>query len=239
MSVLIIVGIAVAVLAVVGVGLALRNRSVAGSGPAHLPGPPRAMPSGGLASLELGSGKAVLDPKPNQIQPGDELGLRRGTQGEPTMYTVTAGAHFQEPDDEDEHWTEFELERVMDNQVFFLEYDRDDEHRWVWILSRKLKASDLDMELAFTDLGMGKKEKPPEELQWGGRLWKVISGSHHYKVNVTDWRIDRPETHSYLARFSDYREMGGDDELSLEVWDGGYGLTVKEGKVDEVTLVKR
>lgn len=232
MSLLVIVGVAVAVVAVVGVGLALRSRSV-GSGPAHLPGPPRALPVGGF-----GAGKAILDPKPNQIQPGDEVGLLQG-MGEPTMYVVTAGAHFVEPDDEDEHWTEFELKRVRDDETFFLEYDRDDEHRWVWILSRKLKASELDMELAFTEVGMSKKHKPPADLEWGGRLWRVQSDSHHYEVMVTDWRIDRPEKHAYQARFTDYREMGGEQELSLEVWDGGYGLTIKEAVIDEVTLIKR
>jgi Domain of unknown function (DUF4178) len=229
----IIAVVAIVVLVVVAVAARSRGSLAAGTGPAYLPGPPRALPAGGFSG-----GEAVLNPQPNQIQPGDEVGLKRGP-GEPTMYVVTAGAHFSEPGEDDEHWTEFELQRVADDRVFFLEYERDDEHRWVWVLSRKLKAAELDMELAFTTIGVGKKDQPPEELEWGGRMWRVIQDSHHYKVDVTDWRIDRPEKHEYRARFTDYREMGGEQELSLEIWEGGYGLTVKEARITEVTLIKR
>jgi len=207
-SLLVIVGVAVAVAMVIGIGLALRSRSTA---------------------------RAAT---PSQIEPGNEVGLKRGPNEEPTIYRVTAKAHFVEPGEDDEHWTELELERAMDGRVFYLEYDRDDEDRWVWALSRKLKASDIDMELSFTDLGMGKKQKPPAEIQWGGNLWEVINDCHHYKVNVTDWRVDRPEKRSYKTRVTDYRQMGGEQELSLEVWEGGYGLTVKESAISEVTLIK-
>ena len=62
-----------------------------------------------------------------------------------------------------------------------------------------------------------------EEIAHRGRLWRVVQGSHHYKVDVEDRRIDRPEPHRYRARFTDYRAVGGNDELSLEVWEGGMG----------------
>jgi hypothetical protein len=191
-----------------------------------------------VAVLVTRGKKAAGGAKPHEIDPGDQIAIRRKNDPEPITYDVAACGRFEEPG-EDEHWLEFELTRAGDNTVYFLEYERDQEARWVWVMSRKLRASELDGELMHSGVGPGKKEKPPEEIAHRGRLWQVIKGSHHYKVDVADRRVDRPELHRYRARFTDYRAVGGDDELSLEVWEGGMGLTVKEARVDDVSLIKR
>ena len=51
---------------------------------------------------------------------------------------------------------------------------------------------------------------------------------------------DFPRDAAYVVTAgAHFVEPDGEQELSLEVWEGGYGLTIKEAVIDEVTLIKR
>lgn len=226
---LVIIVLAGAVATVGGIAYARKRRAVR----AYLPG---------RADTRVASGDAgvVLNPTPSQIRPGDELQIARPDDIEPGTYLVQAASTYT--DDDDETWSELEIQDIGSDQRYFLTYAQDDEARWQWSLFRSLSDQELDapgIHEVLDRVGMRKEQAPPKELAFLGRTWRVQRGNRHYKVWVEDWRADRADSDEYEARMTDYREVGGHARLGIEVWEDGLGVAVSAGPVGEITRIRR
>lgn len=182
--------------------------------------------------------EAIFNPTPKQLAPGDDVQLQRPSDHGPVTFSVLAAANIHDAEEPDDEWSEFEIEALEGDTRYWLVYSQDDDDRWGWTLHRKVGRAELDAMPIFDAMSYDGK-KPPKQLEAFGKHWKVRRGSRHYDVRVTDWRIDRPKQHNYDARMTEYREVGGDATLGIELWQDGIAVSLAEDPVTNVTAIKR
>lgn len=179
---------------------------------------------------------AVYDPKPSDIRPGDEVQFMLPEDLEPCFYSVVS-ATLTEVRDGSESWTEFAVEEMDGQRRFYLAYSETPDEGWGWSASAPVSAEEIASCQDLMGIDYNKRLPPPDAVEIADAKWRIGPKGAHVKARVREWSAgDKDET--YKARLSDYREVGGDRELSIEIWKGGMSVTIDRGPATEVIVVK-
>lgn len=152
-------------------------------------------------------------------------------------FLVTAIAVYTNDEDPEDSWHEYELLDEASRKIIYLSAERDDEDRWRWCVHEILSEEQILRVPELADVAYTGKKPPRKQFSLHGSFWRGSYDAHNYGVLVTDTRADRAENPStYTACISDYVEVNGTRELSVELWNGGRCVSVGRPLTDRVLV---